>query len=158
MGRLAAGALHFVLAATLPCLGACGSTARTASPVPTVEAVWDIQDSTATGGRGPYFMGPASPRLRPGDVFVAFSCSGTGRLSVTPAIAAYDGEPPPETSPLAFEVGCPSTVMDSTLWMQLPVAAAGGENLAQVRLVGDAPGPIVYRFVFAQAPPDASAD
>jgi hypothetical protein len=116
---------------TLAVLAVVAGCAPPTTEAPDLEVVWDIVDSTEVGGRGPYFMGPNAPRLRPGPVFVAWSCSGSGTLSITPAIAAHDGEEPPATSPLAFRVG--------------------GENLAQVRLVGEPSGPIAYRFVFAQA-------
>jgi hypothetical protein len=126
----------------------------TAEPWPGgLEIIWDIEDSTETGGRGPYFTAPSAPRLHDGPVFVAWSCSGNGVLGVVPAIVAHDGAPPPATSPLAFQLLCPTAVDGNVLsWKELAVEAEGGENLVQIRSAIQPSTPVQYRVVFAQPP------
>jgi hypothetical protein len=135
--------------------GACSPASATAPPVPAasadLEIVWDIQGSTDEGGRGPYFTEPRAPKLRPGPVFVAWSCSGIGTLRVVPATVARDSDPPPATSPLAFTVDCPTPFQASLLpWKPLATEAFGGENLVQIRAALEPSPNIAYRIVFGQ--------
>lgn len=136
-------------------LAACApSTAPAPTPEPWpdgLEIVWDLRDSTDTGGRGPYFTQPDAPRLRQGAVYVAWSCSGRGILSVVPAVVEREGAEPPRTSPLAFQLVCPTSADAGVLrWKELSAEAQGGENVAQIRPAVEPMAPIQYRIVFAQ--------
>lgn len=148
-------AVGFTLALTAALLAGCTPTAPpvTAPPWPEgLDVIWDIEDSTATGGRGPYFTAPGAPKLRGGPVLVAWSCTGNGILGVVPATVASEGAPPPATSRLAFQLMCPTAADGNLLsWKELPVAADGGENLVQIRSAIEPSEPIEYRIVFAQA-------
>jgi hypothetical protein len=140
----------FACAAALTASGCLGGGAGTPGPPASIdlEIIWNVPGTIPSDGLGSYFDTPASPHLRPGPVFVAWECTGSGTLRVSPGTARAPHLPPAD-APLAFSIQCPTLGPGLVGWSQLPNLAVGGENALSVQGPEASPG-FTYRIVVAQ--------
>ena len=144
------------------CAGEAGPDPGTAGPEAgkgpypeDLDFVWTVKGSTDEPGlyNATYFNDPLAERLRPGPVYVAWSCSGTGQLAVQPSIVGRPGPVVPVGTPtvLAFHLSCP-TEPGTLRWIQLAAPALGGEDVVVIRPAIEPSGTMEYEIGFAQAP------
>ena len=133
------------------------------TPAPPVQAslpsdvapVWSVDGNTADPAQteATYFNDPGAPTLAAGELFVAWSCSGNGRLQITPSRVQGHGPVKPSIGPLAltFQIACPTDPDPSIYtWKPIPGLLLGGENVVLIRPAIEPSGPIQYTVVFAQ--------
>lgn len=126
-----------------------------ASLPPDVRSVWTVQGNTADPAQteATYFNDPGAPTLAPGALFVAWSCSGSGRLQITPSRVQGHGAVKPSIGPLTltFQVACPSDPDPlNYTWKEVPGLLLGGENVVLIRPAIEPSGPMRWTVVFAQ--------
>ena len=155
-GRVRAWVLRLAVVALAACTPAAPPATALATTPPDLEIVWDVTASTDEGGLGWYYNDPGSRHLRPGPVFVAWTCSGAGAIRFVPGTIDHPPHTPAPESPLGFTMTCP-TVGDALVgWQLLEGEAVGGENmLHERRFAGPLPS-IAYRVVVAQRSAGAS--
>ncbi|TAL07796.1 MAG: hypothetical protein EPO00_08500 [Chloroflexota bacterium] len=164
-GRLHLGGLPSrVFGASVLVLAITGCGAPEPAPAavstfpPDVKPVWTVNGDTTDRhlNDATYFDHPGAPTLAAGAMFVAWSCSGSGRLEISPSRVQGHGGARPTASQrtVTFQVACP-TDPDPTIysWEAVPGLALGGENVLVVAPAISPSGPIRYTVVIAQASP-----
>jgi hypothetical protein len=138
-------------------VGACGSDASVGpgGAIPSgLRSVWVVEGGTDQPPlhETTYFNDAGAPRLRPGETWVAWTCSGAGTLVVGPVYVPGTGPvPPPSLNPeMGFELQCPTG--DGPRSMRLSRPALGGEDAMVVRPAIQPMGPVEFRIEILQQP------
>lgn len=137
----------------------CGSPAPAPAVAPTmpadIEPVWTVDGDSSDPSQTEwtYFNDPGARTLAAGDLFVAWSCSGNGRLEITPSRVEGHGGMRPTIGQrtLTFQIACP-TDPDPSIYTWKPVSGQmlGGENVVLIRSAIEPSGPMRWTVVFAQ--------
>lgn len=150
----------FAAAVLALAIAGCGAPAPApavaATLPPDVKPVWTVDgDTTARNLHdATYFNDAGAPTLAAGAMFVAWSCSGSGRLEIAPSRVQGHGGVRPTVSQrtVTFQVACPTDPDPSIYaWKAVPGLALGGENVLVIAPAVSPSGPIHYSVVIAQA-------